>query len=199
MITLFLVLGGMAVILKNSKETNNPLLYWGISVIILFFSAFNSTTIKAFADDQFFTLPGNSILKILYSGILGIILAMLDLIPAYLFVIIYSGFNLLLLPIGMVLSGSIFMVINSAQIMTYRIFGEIKSSFSIMILLTFSIVFCLPGVGMILAGSYFIISSGTYWGYLLIAAGLLVNCLLGLIGLFTGKNIWKKARPDNLN
>lgn len=186
MLTLFLVLGVMAVILKNS-ETNNPLLYWGISIVILFFSAFNSTTIKAFADDQFFTLPGNSTLKIIYSGVLGIILAMLDLIPAYLFVIIYSGFNLLLLPIGIILSGSIFMVINSAQILTYRIFGEVKSTFSVMVLLTFSFVFCLPGVGMILAGGYFLVSFGAYWAYLLIAGGFFVNCLLGLVGIFTGK------------
>ena len=176
----------MAVILINS-ETNNPLLYWGISIVILFFSAFNSTTIKAFADDQFFTLPGNSTLKIIYSGVLGIILAMLDLIPAYLFVIIYSGFNLLLLPIGIILSGSIFMVINSAQILTYRIFGEVKSTFSVMVLLTFSFVFCLPGVGMILAGGYFLVSFGAYWAYLLIAGGFFVNCLLGLVGIFTGK------------
>ena len=187
MLTLLLVLGGMAVVLKNPEETNDPLLFWGISVIILFFSAFNSTTIKAFADDQFFTLPGNSILKVIYSGVLGIILVMLDLIPAYLFVIIYSGFNLLLLPIGILLSGSIFMVINSAQILTYRIFGEVKSAFSVMVLLTLSFVFCLPGAGMILAGGYFIVLHGTYWGYLLIAGGFLANCLLGLIGIFTGK------------
>ncbi|NLJ71058.1 MAG: hypothetical protein GX328_06315 [Clostridiaceae bacterium] len=186
MITLLLVLGGMAVISKNS-ESSNPIFFWGISVIILFFSAFNSTTIRAFADDQFFTLPGNSILKIIYSSLLGIILAMFDLIPAYLFVIIYSGFNLILLPIGILLSGSIFMVINSAQILTYRIFGEVKSTFSLMVLFTFSLAFCLPGVGMILAGGYFIFSSGAYWGYLLIVGGFLANCLLGLIGIFTGK------------
>ncbi|MGI6579289.1 MAG: putative ABC exporter domain-containing protein [Saccharofermentanales bacterium] len=186
MITTLLVLGGMAVLLKNS-ESNNPILFWGASVIILFFSAFNSTTLKAFADDQFFTLPGNSVLKIIYSGVLGILLAMFDQIPAYLFVIIYSGFNPLLLPTGILLSGSIFMVISSAQILTYRIFGEIKSVFSGMVLLTFSFVFCLPGAGMILAGGYFIASFGAFWGYLLIAGGFLANCALGLIGIFIGK------------
>ncbi|HHU53798.1 MAG TPA: hypothetical protein GXZ43_06985 [Clostridiaceae bacterium] len=186
MITTLLILGGMAVLLKNS-ESDNPLIYWGISIVILFFSAFNSTTLKAFAADQFFTLPGKSILKVVYSGILGILLAMLDQVPAYLFVVIYSGFSLMLLPVGILLSGSIFMVINSAQILTYRIFGEIKSVFSGMILLTFSFIFCLPGTAMILLGGYFILSSGAYWGYLLITGGFIVNCLLGLIGIYTGK------------
>lgn len=187
MLVLLLILGAMAVSTTGSPTMKNPLIFWGASAFMLFFFSFNSTTFRALNEHQFFTLPGKSSLKIIYASLLGILLAMQDLVPAYLFVIIYQKFNLLLLIVGLLLSGSLFMVFNTSQIIVFRIFGEIKSAFSTMVMITLSLVCSIPGIALIVIGGLGAFSNPAVWSYLLIAVGFMVNCLIGLLGVAVGK------------
>lgn len=193
MLMVMLVLGALAFSTKGIAHAPGPLIFWGISAGILFFLSFNSTTIKALNEHQFFILPGNSFKKIFYAGLLGILVKLLDILPAYILVIVVRGFNPILLVIGLLINFSLLMVINTAQILTFRINGDLKTFLGPMLLLTLSILMCLPSIALIIIASISVSTQSVLWAYLLVSLSLIFNFSLGAFGIWVGKLYLEKG------
>lgn len=192
MLIFLVVLGGVAIIGDLTDGGPAPLVYWTISAVLLYFVSFSSSTLAAFNDHQFFLLPGNPLKKVFYASILSIVLRLFDLLPAYLLVTIYQGFSVLTLVIGLLLSLSLIVLINSAQIFVFRIFGEIENWLASMFLFLMGITFAVPTIVlMIIAG--FQIENNPSLFYLLLGIILLINFTLGFLGLYFGKRYLEKG------
>ncbi len=193
MITVLVVLGGIAVI---GNITNGggpgPLIYWTVSAVLLYFMAFSSSTLDAFNDWQFFLLPGNPLKKVFFASILSIVLRLADLLPAYLFVTIFEGFSIGVLGLGLLLSFSLLLLINSAQILVFRILGEIENWLSTMFLFFTSMAFVAPTVILMVIASFQMKNNPMIF-YLLLGIILLINFALGFLGLYFGKRYLEKG------
>lgn len=166
---------------------------WGFSTLFLYFSTFASKSLSAFSDPHFFILPGKSMLKVFYSTILSVILNLVDIIPVYLFVTFLFKLNPIYPLLGFVISASLLFAINAGQIITFRIFGDIKSIIGSMFLFVFTLISLIPTI-VLTVFSYINLSSGNVvvWLVLMLAA-VVLNLIFGVFGLFIGKGYLDKG------
>lgn len=186
MLLLLLILGALAVSTGKIANPPGPIVYWGISAGILLFTSFDSSTLKSFNEYQFYLLPGKPILKVLYAGLFSLLKKIADVIPAYVFACLYAGFHVLLIPLGILMSFSLILIINTAQIVVFRIFGEVRSALSVMLLFGITSLFIIPGIALFILGGIQI--SQLFWlNYLFIFIGIVLNSCIGFLGLYIGK------------
>ncbi len=189
---MLIVLGAVAIGTKKAGENLSPIVYWGISIVFVFIGSFESSTIRSLNEYQFYLLPGKALSKVFYSGAFSVLIMIVNVIPAYLFVAVYARFNPLLIPVGILMTLSIILIMNTAQIVVFQIFGEIRSALSMFLLFVITFVFIAPSMVLfILSGIS--ISAFDWLNYLLLLIGILINAGIGYLGLFIGKKYLQRG------
>ncbi len=190
---IFIVLLGFVAFIGKGAEEIIPFILWGVSAGLLFFISFSSSTISAFNDFQFFLLPGNPLKKVFYASVLSIVLRCIDLIPAYILAIILLRGNVLLIPVGLLLSLSVLLTLNAAHILTFLLIGEIETILSTMILFSLGVVFALPSIGITIGAAYLQFNQQFGIAKLLMLVLFVVNVGIGFLGLVFGKKYLEKG------
>lgn len=195
MIFQFVFLGIIAISLhgENIEKSLIPYVLWGINVLILYFTSFASQGIQTFNDPQFFILPGKSIHKVFYANILNILIRLIDIIPIYLLVSIVYKLNPILPLIAFIVIASLLFAIYTAQIITFRIFGDTKSTISSMLLMAISFIVLIP-TGISMAFSiYNLYLSEIFKSLIFAISAIMINILIGFLGLWIGKGYLDKG------
>lgn len=181
--------GIMVLIAMEEQESGSVILFIfsGMVAFTMFFLAMDNPLLTDLRQPLYYYMPGNPLLKVLWSSLAPVFGTFVDLLPAYVILAIFVRAPIYLLLLSLLASLSIYLIYLSGQMITYMIMGTVQGTFATMIGLSLTFLLLIPSAGLLIAGGIGGTVADPIWYTLAFALVIVINVALFLVASLAGK------------